>query len=73
MILQTERAQEGSINDRCPAQSVIFAEAADASPGAAARIAIHGAVNVPVMPVSHGAIRIPMHVAEYFQSLVESV
>ena len=34
-------------------------------------IAIHGAVNVPVMPVSHGAIRIPMHVAEYFQSLVE--
>ena len=43
MILQTERAQEGSINDRCPAQSVIFAEAADASPGATARIAIHGA------------------------------
>lgn len=33
-------------------------------------IAIHGAVNVPSMPVSHGAIRIPMHIAEYFQSLV---
>ncbi len=33
-------------------------------------IAIHGAQNVPVLPSSHGGVRIPMHVAEYFPSLV---
>ena len=32
-------------------------------------IAIHGAVNVPLEPASHGCVRIPMFVSEYFQSL----
>ena len=32
-------------------------------------IAIHGALNVPLEPASHGCIRIPMFVSEYFQSL----
>lgn len=33
-------------------------------------IAIHGALNVPLEPASHGCIRIPMFVSEYFQGLV---
>ena len=33
-------------------------------------IAIHGASNVPNRPASHGCVRIPMHIAEYFPSLV---
>ena len=35
-------------------------------------IAVHGADNVPAMPVSHGAVRIPQWVAEYFPTLVNS-
>lgn len=34
-------------------------------------IAVHGSSNVPSSPVSHGCVRIPMHVAEYFPSLVK--
>ena len=33
-------------------------------------IAIHGAGNVPDHPASHGCVRIPLHIAEYFPSLV---
>ncbi len=33
-------------------------------------IAVHGAGNVPNRPASHGCVRIPMHVAEYFPSRV---
>jgi L,D-transpeptidase catalytic domain/Putative peptidoglycan binding domain len=33
-------------------------------------IAIHGAANVPLEPASHGCIRIPMTLGEYFHSLV---
>jgi peptidoglycan hydrolase-like protein with peptidoglycan-binding domain len=33
-------------------------------------IAIHGASSVPTYPASHGCVRIPMHIAEYFPSLV---
>lgn len=33
-------------------------------------IAVHGASNVPDHPASHGCIRIPMHIAEYFSTLV---
>jgi peptidoglycan hydrolase-like protein with peptidoglycan-binding domain len=33
-------------------------------------IAIHGATNVPAKPASRGCVRIPMHIAEYFPSLV---
>ncbi len=35
-------------------------------------IAVAGAVNVPREPVSRGAIRIPMAIADYFPSLVEN-
>ncbi|HEV2766328.1 MAG TPA: L,D-transpeptidase family protein [Acidimicrobiales bacterium] len=34
-------------------------------------IAIHGATSVPTHPASHGCVRIPMHIAEYFPSLVQ--
>jgi hypothetical protein len=34
-------------------------------------IAVHGALNVPDHPASHGCIRIPMHISEYFQSIIE--
>ncbi|MBI5089955.1 MAG: L,D-transpeptidase, partial [Actinobacteria bacterium] len=34
-------------------------------------IAVHGSSNVPSSPVSHGCVRIPMHLAEYFPSLVQ--
>lgn len=33
-------------------------------------IAVHGAAQVPNSPASHGCVRIPMHVSEYFQTLV---
>jgi hypothetical protein len=34
-------------------------------------LAVHGAYNVPLYPASHGCVRIPMHIAEYFPSLVK--
>ncbi len=34
-------------------------------------IAVHGADKVPVKPASHGCIRIPNHIADYFPSLVK--
>ncbi len=33
-------------------------------------IAVHGALSVPLAPASHGCVRIPMHTAERFPSLV---
>lgn len=33
-------------------------------------IAVHGAPSVPNHPASHGCVRIPMHIAEYFPTLV---
>jgi hypothetical protein len=33
-------------------------------------IAVHGAENVPLEPASHGCVRIPMHISEYFQDLI---
>jgi len=35
-------------------------------------IAVHGSGNVPSYPASHGCIRIPMHIAEYFPELVKN-
>jgi lipoprotein-anchoring transpeptidase ErfK/SrfK len=35
-------------------------------------VAIHGSTSVPTYPASHGCVRIPMHIAEYFPSLVRS-
>jgi peptidoglycan hydrolase-like protein with peptidoglycan-binding domain len=35
-------------------------------------IAIHGSTSVPTYPASHGCVRIPMHIAEYFPDLVDS-
>ena len=32
-------------------------------------IAIHGALNVPLQPASHGCIRIPLAISETFQQL----
>ena len=34
-------------------------------------IAVHGSSSVPTYPASHGCVRIPMHIAEYFPSLVK--
>jgi peptidoglycan hydrolase-like protein with peptidoglycan-binding domain len=34
-------------------------------------IAVHGATSVPTYPASHGCVRIPMHIAEYFPDLVD--
>ena len=34
-------------------------------------IAVHGALNVPLEPASHGCVRIPMHISEYFQGLID--
>jgi len=34
-------------------------------------VAVHGSGNVPNRPASHGCIRIPMHISQYFPSLVE--
>ncbi len=33
-------------------------------------VAVHGATSVPTYPASHGCVRIPMHIAEYFPDLV---
>lgn len=33
-------------------------------------IAVRGAIDVPLHPASHGCVRIPMHISDYFQSLV---
>ena len=33
-------------------------------------IAVHGAENVPLEPVSHGCVRMPMHISDYFQSMM---
>lgn len=33
-------------------------------------VAVHGAASVPNHPASHGCVRIPMHIAEYFPGLV---
>jgi peptidoglycan hydrolase-like protein with peptidoglycan-binding domain len=33
-------------------------------------VAVHGYQSVPVGPASHGCVRIPMHIAEYFHTLV---
>ena len=33
-------------------------------------IAVHGAENVPLEPASHGCVRIPMHISEYFQDTI---
>ncbi|MEA3018508.1 MAG: hypothetical protein QOI47_32 [Actinomycetota bacterium] len=35
-------------------------------------IAVHGATSVPTYPASHGCVRIPMHIAEYFPTLVKA-
>ena len=35
-------------------------------------IAVHGMTTVPNYPASHGCVRIPMHIAEYFPSLVKN-
>ncbi len=32
-------------------------------------IAVHGAINVPAAPASHGCVRIPMHISDYFPDL----
>jgi lipoprotein-anchoring transpeptidase ErfK/SrfK len=32
--------------------------------------AIHGDTDVPLVPVSHGCVRIPMDVAQFFHALV---
>jgi lipoprotein-anchoring transpeptidase ErfK/SrfK len=34
-------------------------------------IAVHGYQSVPTSPASHGCTRIPMHIAEYFHTLVK--
>jgi peptidoglycan hydrolase-like protein with peptidoglycan-binding domain len=34
-------------------------------------VAVHGSGNVPNRPASHGCVRIPMHISEYFPTLVE--
>ncbi|MFC5754039.1 L,D-transpeptidase family protein [Actinomadura rugatobispora] len=35
-------------------------------------IAFHGALSVPRHPASHGCVRLPMHIAEYFPQIVET-
>ena len=34
-------------------------------------LAVHGAGNVPSYPASHGCVRVPMHIGNYFPSLVK--
>jgi peptidoglycan hydrolase-like protein with peptidoglycan-binding domain len=34
-------------------------------------IAVHGYESVPAKPASHGCVRIPMHISEYFHDLVQ--
>jgi hypothetical protein len=31
---------------------------------------VHGYESVPITPASHGCVRIPMHISEYFHDLV---
>jgi lipoprotein-anchoring transpeptidase ErfK/SrfK len=33
-------------------------------------LAIHGAFNVPTLPASHGAVRVPMEISEYLPDLI---
>ena len=33
-------------------------------------IAVHGALEVPLEPASHGCVRLPMHISDYYQSLI---
>ncbi len=35
-------------------------------------IAVHGAINVPLQPVSHGCVRLNMDIAKYFPDLVSN-
>lgn len=35
-------------------------------------IAVHGAIDVPLHPASHGCVRIPMHISDYFQTVVSN-
>jgi lipoprotein-anchoring transpeptidase ErfK/SrfK len=35
-------------------------------------IAVHGYDSVPTTPASHGCVRIPMHISEYFHDLVHN-
>ncbi|NVI91561.1 L,D-transpeptidase family protein [Actinomadura sp. BRA 177] len=35
-------------------------------------IAFHGALDVPEYPASHGCVRMPMHIAEYFPDLLKT-
>ncbi|GAA2407001.1 hypothetical protein GCM10010191_14010 [Actinomadura vinacea] len=35
-------------------------------------IAFHGALDVPRHPASHGCVRLPMHIAEYFPEIVKT-
>jgi hypothetical protein len=35
-------------------------------------IAVHGMTSVPNYPASHGCVRIPMQIADYFPSLVKN-
>ena len=35
-------------------------------------VAVHGYPSVPAKPASHGCVRIPMYIADYFQGLVEN-
>ena len=35
-------------------------------------VAVHGYKSVPATPASHGCVRIPMYIADYFPSLVEN-
>jgi len=34
-------------------------------------VAVHGSLSVPTYPASHGCVRIPMHIAAYFPTLVK--
>lgn len=34
--------------------------------------AVHGSLSVPATPASHGCVRLPMHIAEYFPSIVDT-
>lgn len=34
-------------------------------------IAVHGYSSVPTYPASHGCVRIPMHIADYFQDIAQ--
>ncbi len=34
--------------------------------------AVHGSTSVPAYPASHGCVRLPMHIAEYFPGLVNT-